>query len=257
MSALGGKRVLITRPQQQSAEFAEALRARGAEPLFAPLIQIEPPDDPSAAERALAQITTYRWIVLTSSNAVDALCDFADATNRADTLRGVKIAAIGPATAAALAARGLHSDLVPPQYVSESLASELVQAATAGDRVLVFRAQEARDILPETLRAAGIAVDVVAAYKTVTAHPSDFSERVAQADVVTFASASAVRGFCENGGTPELLRTKTVACIGPVTAQAAREAGLEPAVVARDSTAAGLAQAIEDRLASTASVSHR
>lgn len=255
-AALAGKRVMITRPGHQAQEFAAAVHARGAQAVLAPLIEIGPPDDPQRAHRAAASASAgeYDWIVFTSRNAVDAF--FENLQKDAAALHGVKVAAIGTKTAAALHARGVDADVVPQSFAGEDLAAALLDQIAPGRRALIFRAQEARAVLPAALKAAGIAVDDVAAYKTSTTSAPDFAAKLAAADVITFTSASTVAAFVSNAGAgaAHALHAKTVACIGPVTAKAARDAGLRVDVVAQEYTVEGLLNALEDRFASTASV---
>jgi len=254
---LFGKRVLITRPAHQSAAFAHALAMRGVEPIFASTIVIAPPDDPAPAQQAIRALDRYDWLVLTSRNGVDAL--FASLDARGSDVRalgGLRIAAIGAKTADALRARGIRADLVPNVFTGDAVARALVDAARPGERVLVYRAQEARDVLPRMLNEAGIACDVVAAYKTIVADDPDLEAKVRRADVLTFTSGSTVRGFCSLLGGDERARElacgRCVACIGPITADEARAHGLEPDVVADVYTADGLLDALERRFASHA-----
>ncbi|HTU83231.1 MAG TPA: uroporphyrinogen-III synthase [Candidatus Acidoferrales bacterium] len=254
-SALAGKRVLITRAPQQAGDFAAAVSARGGVAVVAPAISIAPPDDPHRAHRAIDELARYAWVVFSSQNAVDAFFDRIEALDAdARYLAGRKVAAIGSTTARRLRERGIRADLVPALYVGEELARALIEALRPGDRVLVFRAQEARDVLPRMLSDAGVACDVVAAYKTVVPYDPAFAANLAAADVVTFASASSVAGLLEQigAGAPDAMRDKVVACIGPVTAGAAREAGLHVDVVAETSTAQGLLDALEAHLSQTA-----
>lgn len=256
-NALAGKRVMITRPVHQAQEFADAVRARGAQPVVLPLIEIGPPDDPQPARSAAASVHDYDWLVFTSRNAVDAFFENLQAGDPGP--RGIKVAAIGSKTSAALHAHGLAADVIPESFAGENLAAALLERIAPGRRVLIYRAQEARDVLPAALQAAGIEVDDVAAYKTGATSPPDLAEKLAASDVITFTSASTVAAFVKNVGADgaRMLRAKTVACIGPVTAQAARDAGLRVDVVATEYTVEGLLNALEDRLASTASVSPR
>jgi uroporphyrinogen III methyltransferase/synthase len=248
--ALFGKRVLITRAGSQSAAFARALLARGAEPISAPAIAIEPIEDTRAADDALADLARYAWIIFTSQNGVDAFFSRLRAQG-ADARRAgsAKIAAIGDRTAERLGANGIIADLVPPAFVSEEVAAAIVARASAGDRVLLYRAQEARDVLPRMLEEAGLRVDIVAAYRTVVPKNDEFARKVARADVLTFTSASTVRGFVELLGkstTPAAAAAgKCVACIGPITAEAAAQAGLSVDVVATVFTTEGLLDALE------------
>lgn len=243
---LFGKRVLITRQAASSEEFAERLREAGAEPVLAPLIRIVPPEDGTPAARAVADCASYRWIVFSSRNGVGRFWDELSRQDR-DTraLSAVKVAAIGPKTAEELEARGVVADFVPERYVSESVADGLLERTAPGERVLLFRAQEARDILPEALRNAGRDVTVVAAYRAVPSQVPNLAELVARCDVLTFTSAGIVRSFVAQLDDPiSATRGKTIACIGPITAQAVRDAGLEPAIIAEEFTTDGMARAL-------------
>jgi uroporphyrinogen III methyltransferase/synthase len=253
---LFGKRVLVTRPAEQAAEFARALAARGAEAILTPTITIEPPDDVRAAHRCVDELHTYAWVVFTSSNGVDAFFDrLASLDADARYFGKVKVAAIGEKTAERLERYGVRPDIVPAEFISEEIARALIEAAHPGDRILVYRAAEARDILPAMLADAGLNPTVVAAYRTALAHDAQFAEKVARADVLTFTSASTVRGFSEQfesaARAAEIARAKTVACIGPITAEAAREAGLRVDVIAQRFSTAGLIDALEAHFATS------
>jgi uroporphyrinogen III methyltransferase / synthase len=246
--------VLVTRPPHQARAFASELYARGAEPILAASISIEPPDDPHPAHHAIDELAAYAWIVFSSVNAVDA---FFDRLNSLDAdaryLAHTKVAAIGVRTAERLRDNGVRADLVPAEYVSEEIARALIESAKHGDRVLVFRAQDARDVLPDMLEEAGLGVTVVAAYQTRLVRDPEFAAKAGRADVLTFTSASTVRGFVEAlGGTEAALdaaRGKVVACIGPVTADEAVSYGLHVDVVADVFTTAGLLDALEAHFA--------
>ena len=248
--ALFGKRVLITRAGTQSAAFARALLARGAEPITAPAIAIEAIEDTRAVDDALAALASYSWIVFTSQNGVDAFfARFAAQGADARRIGSTKVAAIGDRTAERLRSYGIVADLVPPAFVGEEIARALVARTVPADRVLLYCAQEARDVLPRMLEEAGLNVDVVAAYRTVVPKDNDFAGKVARADVLTFTSASTVRGFVQllgDSATPaQAASGKCVACIGPITANAAAQAGLKVNVVAAAFTTEGLLNALE------------
>ena len=251
---LFGKRVLITRPAHQAHAFARALYARGVEPILASTIAIVPPDDAAAAHRAIDDLASYRWIVFTSQNGVDAFFDrLAALDSDARYIGATRVAAIGAKTAERLRDFGVRADLVPAAFVSEEIARALLQASHSGDRILIFRAQEARDVLPAMLEDAGRVPHVVAAYKIVIDVDPDLAHKAARADIFTFTSASTVRGFVELlGGAQaavEAARGKLIACIGPVTAEVADEAGLHVDVVADVFTTDGLLDALEAHLA--------
>jgi uroporphyrinogen III methyltransferase/synthase len=244
---LFGKRVLVTRPAHQIDDVALRLYEVGAEPILAPTIAIGPPDDPRAAADAVARVREYGWVAFTSRNGVDAFFDTLRGLGRdARALGGVQVAAIGPKTAAALSAHGIRADLIPAQYVGEAVAEGILGRARRRDRILLYRARDARETLPDLLRAAGREVDDVAAYATRFVDDPELAEKAASADIVTFTSASTVGGFVHNvPGAAHVLVAKTVACIGPVTARAAREAGIRVDVVPEEFTVDGLLNALE------------
>jgi uroporphyrinogen III methyltransferase/synthase len=244
---LFGKRVLITRPAGQAREIALQLWEAGAEPVLAPTIAIGPPADGAAADAAVGRVRDYAWAVFTSRNGVDAFFARLTAAGRdARAFGDTRVAAIGPRTAAALAEHGIRVDFTPDAFVNEAVAAGLIERTSPGDRVLVFRAQEAREILPETLRAAGRRVDVVAAYATRFVDDDLLRGRAEAVDIVTFSSASTVEGFVHNvAAASAVLATKTVAAIGPITAAAARAHGIRVDVVASAFTVEGLVAALE------------
>ena len=247
---LKGKRVLVTRPAHQSAEFAEALRMLGAHPVLAPTIAMTAPDDPAAAAQAAYAAHENAWIVFTSANGVRAFFDLLDARREdARALGSAKIAAIGLKTSQALLERRIYADLVPQSYVAEDLARALIAASQIGDKMLIFRAQEARDVLPEQLLAAGRSPTVVAAYKTMFTDDPQFAQKVQTCDILTFTSASTVRGFAHslsgNDAARDAAHGKIVACIGPITAQEAQAIGMHVDAVALEYTGEGLVRALE------------
>ncbi len=247
---LSGVRVVVTRARAQAGELSDLLRRRGAEPIEIPVIRIVDPDDGGHAMRAaLDELTSYDWAVFTSPNGAERVCAEPGAVAG---LRSLSVAAIGPGTATALAAHGIAADLVPDRYVAEGLLAAFPAPPRGGGRVLVARAAEAREVLPEGLRAAGWSVDVVPAYRTVPAEVSqEQRRRVAEADVVTFTSSSTVRHFVDLVGPAAVPRL--VACIGPVTAATARELGLAVAVEATEHTMDGLVGALSDHLGGASS----
>lgn len=252
---LHGKRVLITRPAHQSADFAQSLRSAGAQPVLAPTIELVPPADPAAAEQAVGNASQYAWVVFTSANGVRGFFETMEARRDDARIFGpARIAAIGIKTSQALLARHVYADLVPQSYVAEDLAEALLAATRPGDRILIYRAEEARDVLPDRLRAADRIPDVVAAYKTVFAEDADFAQKVAACDILTFTSASTVRGFIHNLRGPaaaaHAASGKIVACIGPITAQEARANGLDVAITADEFTADGLVRALAQSVTS-------
>jgi uroporphyrinogen-III synthase len=250
---LRGKRVLITRPAKNAQAFATTLQARGIEPIFASTIAIFPPDDHHAAHAAIDDLAAYGWVVFTSQNGVDAFFDRLRSLNAdARYIGRTRVAAIGSKTAERLEEWGVRADLMPSEFVGEEIARALIEATHDGERILIFRAQEGRDVLPQMLEEAGRAPHVVAAYKTLFDIDPHFADKVAQADILTFTSASSVRGFIELLGgdarAAEAARGKLVACIGPITADVAGAAGLRVAVIADVSTTDGLLDALEAHL---------
>jgi uroporphyrinogen III methyltransferase/synthase len=244
---LFGKRVLVTRARERSDEFADKLWERGAEPVVAPTIAIAPPDDPKPASDARAHLESYAWVVFTSQNGVEACFDGLGADGGdARRFGRAKVAAIGPKTAARLMAHGIRAEFVPAEFVAESVATGIIERTQPSDRVLIYGAQEMRDVLARTLRDAGRVVDAVAAYKTVHVSDPNLGSLAETTDVWTFTSASTVASFVENvPGAGDLAQDKIVACIGPVTAEAAREHGISVDVVADDYTVDGLILALD------------
>jgi uroporphyrinogen III methyltransferase/synthase len=249
---LFGKRVVVTRAREQASALSGLLRERGAEPIEFPTIRIVPMEDYSCLDAALLDLGKYDWIIFTSANGVTSTFDrLRTAGKDARALAGARVAAIGPATADALRANGVTADFVPSRYVAESVAEEWPDRDMTGKRILLPRAKEAREFLPDHLREMGAQVDVVAAYQTVRDESGSremvelLSER--KIDAVTFTSSSTVSNFVESLGaerTPELMRGVTVACIGPITADTARELDLEPRIVADEFTVEGLVDAL-------------
>lgn len=249
---LHGRHVLITRAGEQSESFASALRALGARPLVAPTIAIAPLGDLSVLDDAIERIATFQWLVFTSQNAVDAFMPRLAA--RDANTAAVRVAAIGAQTAKRLREHGARVSLTAEQYVSEALARELVDRASPGERILIVRALDGREALPIALEAAGLQVTCVPAYRTVLARDPSFGDKVRVVDTVTFTSASTVRGFVSllSGDAGALVRGKCVACIGPVTAQAARQFGVHVDVTAAPHTVDGLVDALRTHYGATA-----
>jgi uroporphyrinogen III methyltransferase/synthase len=239
---LFGKRVLITRPAGAADAFAEQLWEAGAEPILAPTIAIGPPDDPAAAARAVASVRDYGWVTFTSANGVTAFFDLLAAGGKdARAFGDVRVAAIGPATAAALAAHGITVDFMPATYVNEAVADGLLARTAPRERILLFRAQEARDVLPDALRAAGRTVDIVAGYRTRFVDDPELRAKVERADIVTFTSSSTVQGFVYNlADAPQLLNRKLIATIGPITAKTALGLGIRVDAIPDEYTIEGL-----------------
>lgn len=246
---LAGWRVLVTRAAEQGAALAERLAALGARPVELPVIEIVAPADGGAAlASAASRLGGFEWVVLASANAADRLLD---EVRDARALGPAKVAAVGPATAAALSRRGILADLVPSRYVGEALAEAFPPPTRPGARVLVARAAVSRDVVPDALRAAGWEVEVVDAYETRPVEPDpDRVEATLGADAVTFASPSAVSSCVAAIGRDRL--PAVVATIGPVTTAAALKAGVEVTVEATEHTAEGLVAALAAHAAGAA-----
>lgn len=247
---LTGRSILVTRAREQSGAFARLLEAEGASVMLMPTIAIEPPDSWAPLDAALGE--AYDWVVFTSVNGVAMVRRRVEALGRGRLLlERSRLAAIGPATAAALTDWGLTAHVVPDEYVAEGLLERLRPLLEAGARVLLPRAAETRDVLVRELTACGAHVREVAAYRTrpATEHAASLRQALAEGrvDVVTFTSSSTVRSFCALFGAdelPRLLRGVVVACIGPITRATALGRGLTTQIMPEEYTIPGLARAI-------------
>ncbi len=242
---LHGQRVVVTRARAQASGLAATLRTLGADVVELPAIRIEARIDSDEVRRAVDSIHTYALVCLTSPNGAGLLFDaLGKAGLDARALAGATVAAIGPGTARALTARGIAPDVVPERFVAEALVEALAKVDVAGRPVLIARAAEARDVLPEALRERGAEVDVVALYETVQEEPEPEAVEAAQgADYVTFTSSSTVRNLTDALGERFPARARVVS-IGPVTSAAARAAGLEVHVEAERHDVDGLLEAL-------------
>jgi uroporphyrinogen-III synthase len=253
-------RVLVGRARHQASALSAGLRDLGAEVLEIPFIEIRKPRSYRALDTALRNLSEYDWLILTSVNGVDALWERLRRVRMgAKAMRHLKIAAIGPATRQAIEQRGAKVNVVPQEYVAESVVASL-QRKVKGKRVLLARAKVARDVIPRELRKLGARVDVVEAYETVIPQSSRQRLRAAlksqerQPDWITFTSSSTVRNFLELlGGKREQGRRRhmgredkrvRLASIGPVTSSTLREFGFPVDVEAAEYTIPGLIQAI-------------
>jgi uroporphyrinogen-III synthase len=247
---LVGKRVLVTRAAHQASKLSEGLRALGFEPVEVAVIEIRPPLDFGPVDRALRSLSEYDWLVLTSANTVHALADRAASLglSLAAALH-TKVAAVGEATAAAARDAGLSVALVPETYIAESLAKSLAQQ-TRGKKVLLARASLARDVIPDTLRAAGATVDVVDAYRNVMpdAAPTLLRDALQMGiAAAAFTSSSTVTHLADaalQAGIAFPFAGVAAISIGPITSQTLRDLGWEPTVEATQSDVPGLIQVI-------------
>jgi len=242
---LHGRRVVVTRARAQASGLAATLRGLGAEAIELPAIRIEPRLEAAEVREAAAAIGEYALICLTSPNGVRLLFEALAAAGRdSRALAGATVAAIGPGTARALAERGIAADVVPERFVAEALVEALAGIEVEGKRVLVARAAEARDVLPDALRERGAEVDVVALYETVREQPDEAAVEAAQgAEYVTFTSSSTVTNLVEALGD-RFPATARIVSIGPVTSETARAAGLEVDVEAERHDVDGLLAAL-------------
>lgn len=249
---LFGKTVVVTRARAQASVLTKKLEAQGARVLEVPAIKIVPPADFAPLDKAISEIDTYKWLILTSVNGVEYFFDrLLKAGKDSRALCGVKIAAIGSATAEALKGYGITADLIPSAYKAEELADALAADTKAGDKLLLARAKIARNVLPERLRALGAQVDVVTAYETVAdcQNKEELLEALesGEASLVTFTSSSTVTNLLDVlGDKKDLLNKVALAAIGPVTAETLEKHGLKPAVSAAEYTIDGLMTAIEE-----------
>lgn len=243
-------RVLITRPRAQSAAFGESMRKAGLEPVFFPVIEIRPLEDLRALDEALERIERYAWVVFTSVNGVETVLEHCRKSGRTLPFpAALKIAAIGPKTADAVRAAGFEPAYVPEEFVAEALLPGLGELK--GKRVLLPRAEIARKALPEAIRAAGGKADEIAVYSTLPAEPDPEGLAALRSGVdwITFTSPSTVQNFTriarQEGLDPlHLPGAPRFACIGPITAKAAREEGFHASATAAEYTGEGLIQAI-------------
>lgn len=252
---LFGKRILVPRPQHQARATAESIRDRAAEPVCVAAIEICDPPDPTLLREAARNLTRYDWVLFTSANGVERFFGVLGELGKdARAFGAARIGVIGPKTRQALQARGVNADVTAKEFVGEALAQSLLEHGEVG-RVLVPRALEAREALPEALRSHGARVDVVPAYETKGLSPDKQRELAetlkSSVDVVLFTSSSTVDSVVAALGEDarEMLANVTVAAIGPITENTAREHGLSVDVTASVYTVEGLLDALEAHFA--------
>jgi uroporphyrinogen-III synthase len=247
---LAGRRILVTRAVHQAGKLSDTLRELGAEPVEVPVLEIRPPTSYDSLDRAIRELHTYDWLVLTSANAVRALVERTAALGiDIAPSPSMKVAAVGAATAASARGAGFVVTIVPVSYLAESLVQALSGQAS-GKRILIARAAVARDVIPDALRAAGAEVEVVDAYQNVLPESAPELLREALAagiDAATFASSSSVTHLAEaaqKAGIEFPLAGIPSVSIGPITSQTLREAGWPPAAEANRSDISGLTAAL-------------
>jgi len=252
---LFGRRIVVTRSRQQASDLRRRLEELGAEAIEFPTIRLLPPRSEKRMREAARHLGRYDWVVFTSANAVERFVAVVLEENRGDirAFGRARIAAIGPATREAVERCHLAVALQPERYVAEEVVAAMERAGELdGARVLVPRAEQAREVLPEGLRQAGARVDVVSVYRTVADKPANTREIIedllaGSIAMVTFTSSSTAANFVRAVGAKRIKRIaeKTrFASIGPITSQTLRKYGLQPAVEARDYTIDGLVAAI-------------
>ena len=249
--SLTNLRVLITRTRTQASALAAELEALGATPILIPTIEIAPPNSFHALDAALAAIRSYDWLIFTSANAVEAFHRRAQFHHL--TAIPKKIAVIGPATARAVEAIGLPVDLIPPHYIAESLAEALIPHIHGSTNVLLIRAEQARDHLPEALTAAGATLTFADAYRNqlppeaLPALQSLLTDPANQPHAITFTSASTATNFFNllESSNLTLPPNTALASIGPITSNTLRDLGHPPTIEATEPTIPSLVEALK------------
>lgn len=247
---LFGKGIVITRPEAQAEEFADLLHTHGARVIHFPTIKIVPPENYQDLDQAIGRLPQYHWIIFTSANGVSFfLKRLKDLGRDIRDLKDIRICTIGPATAATIENLGIRVDLVPEEFISEGVVKAFRGFDIRGKKVLLPRAETARDVIPEGLTTLGAKVDVVTAYRTANSG-RDKSEletlmNEGKVDVITFTSPSTVTNFMEimgqEYGIPPHVK---IACIGPVTAAAVKKAGLSVDIIQERYTIPGLVETL-------------
>ncbi len=252
MGALKGRTVIVTRARHQAEAFVRLLEERGSRAVAIPTIEIVDPETWAPVDEAIDGIERYQWLILTSANGADFFFRrFRLRRGSLDALGSLRICAVGPKTRMTVEREGLEVAFMPTVHVAEAVVAQGGAEAWAGARVLFARAAEGREVIPEGLAGLGALVDVVAVYRNVPPPLSaeQFREALHQgADAITFTSGSTVQNFAAlfpGGEAARLLGKVAVGCIGPVTADTARELGLEVAVVPEQYTIPAFVEALE------------
>lgn len=251
---LAGKRVLVTRASKQAGRLSSMLEAQGAQPVEVPLISFVEPEDTSVIRQAIEKLSVFDWLVFTSANGVQwffsALEQFGTGATDARALAGLRIAAIGPATAHELEQFGITADVMPEAYIAESVFEAMQQAGLAqGQKVLIARAEQAREVLPELLGKAGADVTVAPVYKTVVPDQAQVQLQAAfeaGIDAVIFTSSSTAQNFFEALGpqAQQIAQTIEAFSIGPVTTKTLHAAGCTTVHEASEYTIPGVVSAL-------------
>ncbi|MBW1724052.1 MAG: uroporphyrinogen-III C-methyltransferase [Deltaproteobacteria bacterium] len=249
---LMGKCIVVTRAREQASDLVKRLSDLGAECLECPTIKVSPPEDVKPLDRAIENLSSYDWLIFTSVNGVNFFFERLFQKNKdVRALKDIHTAVIGPATEKRLFDFGLKSDIVPESYRAESVVKAFAGKDVTGKKILLPRAKEARPVLPLELKKMGAAVDEVTAYRThaVKDNADVLSARLKERsiDMITFTSSSTAKNFhalFPNEDLKDLMQGVTIASIGPVTADTARDLGFDVHIVAESYTIPGLCQAI-------------
>ena len=247
---LFGKTFVITRPEEQSENFMAGLLERGAEPFLFPVIETVPPEDWQPLDTAIQKLDRYDGLIFTSVNGVKFFMRrLKEKGKDIRELKGLRLYAIGSKTEQAVNALGINVDVVPQDFVAESLIDSMEKENIKGKKFLLPRALVARETLPDQLRALGATIDVAPAYQTIRpqTRTDELIRRLKEGSIhaITFTSSSTVTHFMELIGKDLQLKKITVACIGPVTAKTAEKAGLKVDILAEEYTVDGLIAALE------------
>ena len=259
---LAGKKILITRAREQSGDFAALLKKLGAKVVEFPTIEIVPPKTWKELDRAIDKLNSYDWIIFTSANGVNFFFERLSEKREDRYLpSSLKVCAIGPATAYQLKEKGIKVDYVPKEFVAEAILKGFEGTPIKGKQILLARAKEARNVLPQGLRKMGAKVDVVEVYQTIK--PKVGAKRLRQLltdggiDVITFTSSSTVNHFTQLLKEEELkkrLKGIAIACIGPITAQTAKKWGMKVHIQPKEYTIPALVWAISKYFVNKASL---
>ncbi|HDM75933.1 MAG TPA: uroporphyrinogen-III C-methyltransferase [Deltaproteobacteria bacterium] len=249
---LFGRTILVTRAREQASEFVQMLEEHGARCLVFPTIKVIPPSSWEELDTAIRNLDTYQWLIFTSVNGVRFFFNRLFELGRdVRDLKGIKLCAIGPKTAEKISNYGLALDFVPPEYRAEAIVEGLGKENISGKRILLPRAAVAREILPQKLKELGAIIDVVEAYRTVL--PEEIDKDVKEAvnagsvDCITFTSSSTVRNFAKFFSSDDLRKSGSdifIACIGPITADTARELGFNVNIIPQEYTLDALTESI-------------
>ena len=250
---LFGKSIVVTRKGDQAEGMIERLGELGAEPVFFPVIETVAPEDWATLDEALNNISRYDGLIFTSVNGVRFFFQrLKEIQQDIRNLKNLRVYTIGPKTAGSVRDLGICVDVVPEDFVAESLIESIGKEKITGQRFLIPRAAVAREVLPKTLREMGAQVDIAPAYQTILPKPKSdaFSKRLQSGDidVLTFTSSSTVKNFLELTGKSlfEEIKKTRIACIGPITAETAKNAGLNVDILPKEYTVPALLEAIED-----------